>query len=161
MEGRKSSIRKSVQQAYDRALFHQRRVRGETMEDYMTSDDSSEETQDTMWWWWGLKGRRRKGWMFLTVPYCLFYLHKIPNYAQNIRHLLKYVSSSIKMMHMSDPTLYLFIYFYLCPLSSNNFKYWISMHGSLVNWYVILLTSVKLKWLTTCQHSLGYANLTK
>ena len=47
MEGRKSSIRKSVQQAYDRALFHQKRVRGEMVEDSITSD-TSEETQDTV-----------------------------------------------------------------------------------------------------------------
>ncbi|XP_070559775.1 peregrin-like [Ptychodera flava] len=33
MEGRKSSIRKSVQQAYDRAILHRRRVTGEPIED--------------------------------------------------------------------------------------------------------------------------------
>ncbi|XP_006821331.1 peregrin-like [Saccoglossus kowalevskii] len=44
MEGRKSSIRKSVQQAYDRAVLHRRRVTGETAEG--SSSETSEEIHE-------------------------------------------------------------------------------------------------------------------
>lgn len=44
MEGRKSSIRKSVQQAYDRAVLHRRRVTGENTEG--SSSETSEEMHE-------------------------------------------------------------------------------------------------------------------
>ena len=44
IEGRKSSIRKSVQQAYERAILHKKRVLGNSIDN--TDEDSASESDD-------------------------------------------------------------------------------------------------------------------